>query len=142
MMTGHCFRRYVVFALVALVIPATQAWAHTRANEHEPHRVWRHHAVGLDASAIGRIYGDAVHRCSWIGSPAGGDEILWPLEFRVRFKPLRIIDHNGVVVATRGEWLKTTGGDISSKSPASCPHAGATWLPSRLEFWGHVRPNP
>jgi hypothetical protein len=128
----------ILATLGGVIAPAVLAGP-IAASRPEPHEIWTSHTFGLDALLIGRLYGDARSHCAWLGSQRSGDLILWPDRYHVAFTPLRILDRRGRVVARGGDWIKTGGGDGSTRRQSACRRAVGVWVPSSIEFWG-VKP--
>jgi hypothetical protein len=43
--------------------------------------------------------------------------VMWPGNFRARFDPLEVIDHDGDVVGLGGHWVTVAGGFLKSGDP-------------------------
>jgi hypothetical protein len=48
--------------------------------------------------------------------------VMWPGNFRARFDPLEVIDHNGNVVARGGQFVTVAGGFLKSGDRRSLGH--------------------
>jgi hypothetical protein len=99
---------------------------------------------GLNALLVGRLYGDAAHRCVWVGTAESGTQVEWPKRYRIEFDPVRVIDDTGVVRAREGEWIRMGGGIVDQFPPnPDCPGGDqpGRWLPAgEIEFLDGKRP--
>lgn len=99
--------------------------------------------ASLGALLVGRLQGDAVHRCAWIGTRGEGVQVRWPRRYRIRFEPLRVEDARGRIVARWGDWIRMGGGIVDRYRPIpTCPGGDqpGMWLPAKIEFLGKNRP--
>ena len=53
--------------------------------------------------------------CAWIGAahPTGGENVLWPAHYMVRFHPTELVDPTGKVVAREGTYVLSSGAVVS-----------------------------
>lgn len=71
------------------------------------------HTIGLLAQSGGVLTGAIVDGAvrTWLADTNGQlTLVMWPGNFRARFDPLEVIDHQGAVVARGGEAVTMAGG--------------------------------
>jgi hypothetical protein len=135
MISGHGITWIIVFAF---------AFAFTGCSGGGDSGAPARTGTGLEALLVGRLFGDAAGRCVWVGTPTNGAQVAWPKRYRIAFRPVRIEDRTGVVLARSGDWIRMGGGFVDTlPADAGCPGGGepGKWLPAReLEFLDGKRP--
>jgi hypothetical protein len=100
--------------------------------------------TGLGALLVGRLFGAPARRCMWVGTPTSGSQVAWPKRYRIAFRPARIEDRTGVVLARRGDWIRMGGGFVDTlPSDPGCPGGDqpGKWLPAgEIQFLDGKRP--
>jgi hypothetical protein len=79
------------------------------------------------ASIEGRLAGDqsAGGACLWLVEGNGERRlIIWPHGFRARLDPLQLLDEQGGVVATEGQYIRAGGGYLPPDPGGPCPTDG------------------
>jgi hypothetical protein len=99
--------------------------------------------AGEDALLIGRLYGDALVGCVWIGGSRAGAEVEWPSSVHVEFSPVRVTGPR--FVAREGDWFRVAGGTrptvpITRNCPGSQTQNGR-FVPKSIEYFGNERPS-
>lgn len=96
-----------------------------------------------DALLVGRLYGDEVVGCVWIGEPEGGLEIDWPSGISVRSDPVQVAGRGWV--ANEGDWFRLSGGtDPDTHVTRGCPvpePSMGLFVPDTVEYFGRERPS-
>ncbi|MGH2873916.1 MAG: hypothetical protein ACRDL5_15825 [Solirubrobacteraceae bacterium] len=73
---------------------------------------------------VGAIIDGAV--CTWLAQAHGQLVLMmWPRQFRARLDPLELLDEQGNVVATGGEFVTVVGGFLPAGDPRSLGHERA-----------------
>jgi hypothetical protein len=81
---------------------------------------------------VGAIIDDCVW--TWLAKPNGQLELMmWPRGYRARFDPLELLDEQGQVLATGGEFVRVVGGVLPKRDPRTHGHQRvfAAWKISR-----------
>jgi hypothetical protein len=98
---------------------------------------------GDDALLIGRLFGDPVAGCVWIGGPMHGVEVDWPSFYDIDVERIRVSGPGGFV-AQEGDWFRMGGGirpDISvTPGCAATEGQDGMWDPHGIDFFGDERP--
>jgi hypothetical protein len=77
-----------------------------------------HRLAGNGGELVGALVDDGV--CTWLAQQNGQLVLMmWPREFRARFDPLELLDDQGQLLATGGEFVTVVGGYLPHGDPRS-----------------------
>ncbi len=83
---------------------------------NSPHRLARN-----GGELVGALFDDGV--CTWLAQRSGQLVLMmWPRDFHARFDPLELLDDQGQLLATGGEFVTVVGGFLPDGDPRSLGH--------------------
>lgn len=118
-------QRALVLCLVATCATACGTAASTSASHSNSLRIASVPSGGSGSTLAllagvlkGSVSSDKT-ACFWIDVPTGKRPVVWPADWTAEADPLRVLDGNSHVIASVGDQVSLTGGDLQNNAPAA-----------------------